>query len=452
MFNLIDLNSDRGGNTNDRMNTYDPLAKIEIVGPICTSKKAKPPVETAVKELGPLGEYLVKNLDLTQENNKFTRGTVTPDGRLDLCKQNIGPDGAKFVGSVLSKNTHIKHLLMGDDSLGPQGAKEVAQIIRENPNLETIYLGCNYFKEEGSAYLADALKDNTHIKNLWIKRNELGVGGAKNIASMIASNIHLETLDLITNVITSEAMRIIVEEGFLKNPETKIKTLLLDSNPLGPEGYRYLSQIISDKRFNIETLSLEHTEPGDLGCKYLCEAMKENQSIKELSLKSNHLPPSVGVYFGEMLAVNKALETIQFGHSKNYDIVGGLANKLNDDAVKDILNGLKFSTKLNVIDITFNDYTEKSLAYMNDTLSSNKNIFIRFWLPINNETTSIIHKKQFKRCKERPMKKDFMTHVIKPIISEYRVSKEKKEKKDTIKLLNNTNNQIFENEPVTLIF
>jgi len=432
----------------------EKVNNIEIVGPICTSKKAKPPVETAVTELAPLGEYLVQNLDLTKENNKFTRGTVTPDGRLDLCKQNIGPDGAKFVGSVLSKNTHIKHLLMGDDSLGPKGAKEVAQIIRENPNLETIYLGCNYFKEEGSAYLADALKENTHVKNLWVKRNELGVGGAKHIASMIASNKHLETLDIITNVITAEAMRIIVEDGFLKNPETKIRTLLLDNNPLGPEGFKYLAQIISDNRFKIETLSLEHTEIGDLGCQYLCEALKLNTTIKDLSLKSNQLSSECGKYLGDMLQNNKALETLQLGHSKNYEIVGGLPNKLKDEGVISLLNGLKFETPLKVVDIISNEITEKVLVYINETLTSNKSIFIRYWFPANNEITSQIHKKQYKRAKDSPMKKDFISHVIKPIISEYRVVKDKKKTQGISTTTTETvdKNEIFENEPVTLLF
>lgn len=53
------------------------------------------PVDVSSHEqMRPLYEWLAQN-KLTDEDLKFLRGTVTADGRLDLCKQVIGPQGIK---------------------------------------------------------------------------------------------------------------------------------------------------------------------------------------------------------------------------------------------------------------------------------------------------------------------------------------------------------------------
>ena len=45
-----------------------------------------------LEELKPLIEHLSSNLVVTKETS-FPRGTILPDGRLDLCKQNVGYQG-----------------------------------------------------------------------------------------------------------------------------------------------------------------------------------------------------------------------------------------------------------------------------------------------------------------------------------------------------------------------
>ena len=60
------------------------------------------PIETTpdvLNELTPLIAYLATNSDVT-ERITFPRGTLMPDGKLDMCKQNLGVLGCELVAKT----------------------------------------------------------------------------------------------------------------------------------------------------------------------------------------------------------------------------------------------------------------------------------------------------------------------------------------------------------------
>jgi hypothetical protein len=70
-------------------------------------------IETTPDELAflaPLLDHLRANVPVTQQTT-FPRGTVMPDGRLDLCKQGIGAAGCRSIAEALTVNTRITSLL-----------------------------------------------------------------------------------------------------------------------------------------------------------------------------------------------------------------------------------------------------------------------------------------------------------------------------------------------------
>ncbi|MFP8960615.1 hypothetical protein ACLIYP_08615 [Streptomyces nanhaiensis] len=62
----------------------------------------------------------------------FTAGTAVPDGRLDLCKQALGPEGAAAVAEALRPGP-VRHLLLGTDGLGDEGARTLAAALATAP-------------------------------------------------------------------------------------------------------------------------------------------------------------------------------------------------------------------------------------------------------------------------------------------------------------------------------
>lgn len=68
------------------------------------------PVDISSREqMQPLYEWLTQNL-LTDADLRFDRGTVTSDGRLDLCKQVIGPQGIKPLLDAMQNSKQVKKI------------------------------------------------------------------------------------------------------------------------------------------------------------------------------------------------------------------------------------------------------------------------------------------------------------------------------------------------------
>ena len=65
---------------------------------------------------------------------KFTRGALYTDGRLDMCKQVVGPSHIEMLMNSLSKNTTINHFLLGNNIIDTIGAKSIANFIINHPN------------------------------------------------------------------------------------------------------------------------------------------------------------------------------------------------------------------------------------------------------------------------------------------------------------------------------
>jgi hypothetical protein len=139
----------------------------------------------------------------------FPTGTALPDGRLDLCKQDLGPAGAARIAAALpgigvgsGPDAPVRHLLLGTDDLGDQGADAVSA---QTPgtSVSTLYLGCNKITTAGVCRIADNLRASPHVvKALWLKRNPLGPGAGHAAAGLLDAAPDLRTLDLVQTGLT----------------------------------------------------------------------------------------------------------------------------------------------------------------------------------------------------------------------------------------------------------
>jgi hypothetical protein len=126
-------------------------------------------VPRPVAELGPLLDWLRAGRP-AGERLDFAVGTALPDGRLDLCKQGLGAEGAALVAEALAQGpSPVRHLLLGTDGLGDEGAEAVAG---GSGDVETLYLGCNGITAGGACRIADQLRASPQVvTGVWLKRN-----------------------------------------------------------------------------------------------------------------------------------------------------------------------------------------------------------------------------------------------------------------------------------------
>lgn len=154
------------GNTNTQLMQNQPI--------ICPVEYVKKDFPFTRQELQPVLDFLYANQPLPALDLPFPVGTVTADGRLDMCKRQLGIEGIQLVTNALKHNHTVKHILLGTNAFGNTGATAVADMLKVNSTVETVYLGCNYIEDEGCAAICEALEQNQTVKSTWFKRNPVG--------------------------------------------------------------------------------------------------------------------------------------------------------------------------------------------------------------------------------------------------------------------------------------
>lgn len=311
--------------------------------------------EEVLINLESLIDYLKKNQPVTQKI-VFPRGTVMPDGRLDLCKQSLGVAGCNLVTEALTNNSAIASLLLGTNGIGDLGAKDVARLIQSNNNLEIIYLGCNAISTTGIAALAEALSDNQSVTGLWLKRNPIGVVGAYYLAEMLRHNRSIRTLDLVNTQIGAEGLAAILE--VLTYTNRTVERLYLGGNQIQPSDASLLGNLLANNSV-ITGLLLNVNHLGDSGVIVLAGGLKENKTLIDLGLASNGMGVEGCNSLLAALSTHPAMGNLDLGYSPSTRVLGAECNQIGDIGASAIANFLKSHSTLSKLNLARNGITEE---------------------------------------------------------------------------------------------
>lgn len=284
-------------------------------------------------------------------NIAFERGTVCSDGRLDLCKQVIGPGGVSdllksLTMDSLSSHPKVKHLLLGNNFCGNALGQGIGAFIRSGQSaLTTWYIAGNQLDVQGITPICDALAEDTQVRQLWLKRNPVYALGIPPIVKMLHTNSYLQILDLTnTGLLDAGAIRLFEESVHLgslqylylssngltalsctviaaKLHQTNLIQIGLGCNRLGDEGVIALLPAILHPECHLKALEIASCGIGPDGVKQLATAMKQNTSLVTLNmgyLKSTNdleeVPNMFGsqgaVYLADMLGYNTTLRSL----------------------------------------------------------------------------------------------------------------------------------------------
>ncbi|WP_093507882.1 ribonuclease inhibitor [Streptomyces sp. Ag109_O5-10] len=250
-----------------------------------------PVVPRPAAELAPLLDWLRAGRP-AGERLDFTAGTALPDGRLDLCKQDVGPAGAALIAEALGEGpTPVRHLLLGTDALGDAGAEAVAG---SGAEVETLYLGCNGITASGACRIADQLRASPQVvTGVWLKRNPLGGGGGRAAAELIASARSLRTLDLVQTGLDPDAAAVLADALLAAAGNgRRIERLFAGGNPLGAAGARALAAVVAGG--GLGELYVSAARLGDAGALELAAALDRAPygRLTRLAVASNGIGPA----------------------------------------------------------------------------------------------------------------------------------------------------------------
>ncbi|UXY31163.1 ribonuclease inhibitor [Streptomyces sp. HUAS TT20] len=248
-------------------------------------------VPRPLAELEPLLDWLRAGRP-AGERLDFTAGTALPDGRLDLCKQGVGAEGAALIADALAQGpSPVRHLLLGTDALGDDGAAAVAE---STGDVETLYLGCNGITAGGACRIADNLRASPQVvTGVWLKRNPLGSGGGQAAAELIESARSLRTLDLVQTGLDAPGAAVLADALLAAaGGGRRIERLFVSGNPLGEAGARALAAVVASGA--VDELYVSAARLGDTGALRLAEALERAPygRLTRLAVASNGIGPS----------------------------------------------------------------------------------------------------------------------------------------------------------------
>ena len=294
--------------------------------------KPRPVLPCSLEDLQPLLDFLSNNTKPGIQT-PFTKGTIVPDGRLDLCKQVVGPKGIAPLLDSMKGNEHVSRLLLGNNIIGNYGAVEIAKAIATHsiPNMDVWYLGGNEFDEKGISEIANALENDKFVVALWLKLNPVGPLGSAALAKMLRVNTHLVTLDLVNTGILDEGFISIID-ALQESPSNVLRHFYAGSNGLTARSGERLRDFFVSGANRMETLYISTNRLGDVGLIEISKGIRSDRYLKVFSVASNRITQVGLAPFVDALIESKhPLDLLDLAYPKNTAALGELGNSIGDE-------------------------------------------------------------------------------------------------------------------------
>jgi Ran GTPase-activating protein (RanGAP) involved in mRNA processing and transport len=326
----------------------------------CPIKGPLPAPDCPPAELAPLLGALCESRPVAAPR-AFPRGTLLPDGRLDLCKQGLGVDGCRAVTAALAGNTVVRSLLLGTNGIGDAGAAAVADLLAVNRTLQVVYLGCNGIGAAGTETLTAAVAANPAVTGLWLKRNPVGAGGARAVADLVRRGSAVRVLDLVNTCPAESALLDVigaVETG-------TVESLYLGGNALDAAWGVPLAAMVA-RTTTLRGLFLSVNRLGDAGAESLAVGLARNRSLAALSLASNGIGPAGLAAVARSLTAHPTLEWLDLGYAPSTRVLGCAANRVGGEAVDALVELVASAPHLAELNLSANGIDRADLERLAD--------------------------------------------------------------------------------------
>ncbi len=341
------------------------------------------PVEIASLEtLSPFLEHLRENKEVLENKLIFERGVQYDDGRMDLCKQVVGPTYIGKLMDSLVNNSHVEHFLLGNNIINYEGATEINKFLTNEhiPKIKTWYLAGNEIDDKGVKLICEALEKDNDCEALWLKRNPIKIDGAKHIAKMLENNGKIKILDLHNTGILDQGCQYIFES--LKKNRT-LRHIYVDANAITPEGIKYVANyfdfLVANNIKGITSLWMDINRIDDEGCIVLAESLRNYRHLKRLIIGSNRITEKGTEVICDSLVDHEKLIVLDLGLYKSTADLESLPNDMKDAGAKHIANFLRRNRSVKVLNILHNDISANGLEEINNALQTNNTILYIYY-------------------------------------------------------------------------
>ncbi len=339
---------------NDVTKTHCPAVAVPTVTP-CDPAELRPLVDwLARSEVAPASDPIA-----------FPRGTVLPGGRLDLCKQSIGPDGARLVLDALRSTPRgtIRAILFGTGAIGNAGAAAVADTLADGVELDTVYLGCNRIDDVGR--LAEVVGERG-VDALWLKRNPIGTAGAHRLAAAIASG-GPRVLDVYNCELGDDGVAALSRA--LASPACRVEHVYLGGNAAGAAAAAAIAELVATTP-RLRSLQLSASRFA-AHAEVLAEGLAANRTLAVLGLASCGLDAGGAGAIARALARHPALARLDLARAPSARALGEAANRIGDPGAPAWADLVRANGPLASLDLRDNAITSRGAFPILEALHDN---------------------------------------------------------------------------------
>lgn len=371
------------------------LLKREIKQAI--GKPTAMPVDIAPKEeLLDFFTHLSENKSI--DFQKFTRGAVYPDGRMDLCKQVVGPLWIGDLMDSLKTNTNIEHFLLGNNITNTEGGKAIGKFLQEPHacKIKTWYLAGSDFNAEAIKYICEGLAVDFDCEALWLKRNPIYAEGITHLAQLLKHNKTIKILDLhncgvglkstaynaenpYENHLTTKGIEVLFDA--LKF-NTTLKHLYLDANAIQEDSIKFIADYFkfktAIKETGITSLWIDMNKIGDAGIELLCTSLKD-YPIKRLCIGSTMISEIGMKAVTEAFKNHEFLKVLDLSLYKSTADMGMIPNNISNDGYKSICELIETNRSILYFNISMNNIDSEHMAKIAKSLESNDKIIYFYY-------------------------------------------------------------------------
>lgn len=388
------------------------LKKRTIAVPVGRPTAMKVDV-SPLEELEPFFQHLATDgimyaAEKPLEHLEFKRGAVYPDGRMDLCKQVVGPTWIGALMEALKTNTKVEHFLLGNNITNLEGGKAIGEYLAtpHANKIKTWYLAGSEFSSKALEYIITgflAANDNDVVA-LWLKRNPLYAEGMVHIRRLLETNKSIKVLDLHNTAIglserayideSNNFERYLTDDGFkdlcegLKVSEV-LENLYLGANALTLSSMNYLAEYFKFKvnhgRPGIKSLWVDMNKLTDEGCRILCESLVA-YPIRGLELGSNFISEIGMGHIARCFRDHATLEVLHLGLYKATADMGATTNNISDAGVPAICELLENNTSIRHLDISMNNISNEGMTLIAASLEKNTTLWYMNYKQYGHET------------------------------------------------------------------
>jgi len=132
---------------------------------------------------------------------------VVPADVIDFSSRHLGPLSAAIIAKLIERYRPQLHSLEIDkNAILKEGAKYIAEMLKTNDEIKTLDVRFCSLGPEGMAALVEALQVNTSVDRLLAISNHLGSKGAEVFHGALLPTSSLRFITLQDNLIPPEAM------------------------------------------------------------------------------------------------------------------------------------------------------------------------------------------------------------------------------------------------------